>query len=67
VPEALRAALDAKVKIPAPTVHELKVAGEFDFTLGRPQLLAVDPSPAPPGHAEHGRWMVTVLKVASGR
>jgi hypothetical protein len=65
--EELRAALDAKVKIPAPTVHELKVTGEFDFTLGQPQILAIDASPAPPGHPEHGRWMVTVLKIASGR
>jgi hypothetical protein len=65
--EALRAALDGGTEVPAPTIHESRVAGEFDFTLGQPQVLAVDRSPAPPGNPEHGRWLVTVLKVAAGR
>jgi hypothetical protein len=65
--EALRAALDGGTEVPAPTLHESRVAGEFDFALGHPQILAVDRSPAPPGHPEQGRWLVTVLKVAAGR
>ena len=65
--EELRTSLDAKTEVPAPTIHELKVAGEFDFTPGQPQILAIDPSPAPPGHVEHGRWVVTMLKVALRR
>ncbi|MFN0126369.1 MAG: hypothetical protein ACKV19_06760 [Verrucomicrobiales bacterium] len=66
--EEMQVALDSKRKVvPAPTIHLITVAGEFDFTHGHPQILAIDPSPAPLGHPEHGRWMVTVLKVSSGR
>lgn len=66
--EEMQAALASNRKVvPDPTIHLITIDGEFDYTLGHPQILAIDPSPAPPGHPEHGRWMVTVLKVSSGR
>jgi hypothetical protein len=48
---------------PRPTLYLLSVDGKVRYSAGIPQMLAIKKSPAPPGHPEHGRWLVTIMKV----
>lgn len=48
---------------PRPTVYRLSVDRKTRYTAGTPQFLSIEKSPAPPGHQEHGRWLVSALNL----
>lgn len=54
---------EGKNERPQPTTFAFSLKAKTRYTPGVPQLLAIEKSPAPPGHPEHGRWLAAVMKV----
>ncbi len=67
--EALQAAAGEEEKdgqTPKTETFALSVDLKTRYESGVPRILTIEKSPAPPGHPEHGRWLVVALKVVSG-
>jgi len=65
--ESMEAALEeSNGVVPPPTTFTHSIKLKTRYVSGVPQILSIEESPAPQGHPEHGRWLVTVLKVVLG-